>query len=78
MEERCATPGGAAESKGPPPIGNALFFAASMRKSSFICASFSGIFGGEIVGLAPVLAQVVKLPGVLVRRPLPNARRQSR
>ena len=31
--------------------------------------------GGEVVGLAPVLLQVVKLPDVLVRRPLPNAGR---
>ena len=34
--------------------------------------------GGEIVGLAPILVEVVKLPDVLVRRPFPDARRQPR
>ena len=31
----------------PPPMGSALFFVASMRKSSFIWASFSGIFAAR-------------------------------
>ena len=31
---------------------------------------------GEVVRLAPVLFQVVEFPDILVRRPLPNARRQ--
>ena len=34
--------------------------------------------GGEVVGLAPVLVEIVELPNVLVRRPLPNAGRQPR
>ena len=32
--------------------------------------------GGKVVGLAPILVEIVKLPDVLVRRPLPNAGRQ--
>ena len=31
----------------PPPIGSALFFVASIRNSSFICASFSGILAAR-------------------------------
>ena len=39
---------------------------------------FFGHSGGEVVGLAPVLVEIVELPDVLVRRPLPNAGRQPR
>src|SRR5580692_1275495 len=47
-----------------------------MRKISFIWASFSGIFGGEIVGLAPVVLQVVEFPDIVIRRPIVYAGRQ--
>ena len=57
--------------------GRRCCVAASMAKVSFIWASFSGMLGGEVVGLGPVLVEVVELPGVLVGGPVLDARRRA-
>ena len=57
----------------PPPIGRFLFFVDSSRKRAFISSSFCGIRGGEVVGLAPILVDVVEFPPVRQRRPFLDA-----
>ena len=49
-----------------------------MRKMFLHLRQFFRHFRREVIGLAPVFVQVVKLPDVLVRRPLLNAGRQPR
>ena len=65
----------------PPPIGSASFFAASMRKSSFKCSSFSGISAARslawLQSSSRLYSSQVSLSGVHSKMPGGNPRTQG-